>query len=159
MRCRLAYLWVLLALTVFGCSGGGGDQGHPTIAEAQIEKDAEQNDAPELSSGPTGYEKGAKEAATAIAAGNLKLREYPPLPYPPGHQEYVKLLRERCGIEYEVPKLPPGVDKTVFIQEVRGWNDVMNAEIKRTHGADIFEQLHEEARKQWQRQVNPKGQG
>lgn len=47
----------------------------------------------------TRREKGANEAAEAIAAGKLKLKEYPALPSPPGHQEFVKLLRERCGVE------------------------------------------------------------
>ena len=77
------------------------------------------------STGSSGSDKGAREAAAAIAAGDLKLKEYPPLPYPPGHREYVQLLRDRCGVEYELPKLPPGVGKAVFVQEVRAWNDVM----------------------------------
>ena len=105
----------------------------------------------------SGREKGAREAADAIAAGTLKLREYPPLVYPPGHQEYVELLRERCGVGYEVPRLPPGVAKADFIQEVRGWNEAVKAKVKQKHGAGIFEQLHEEARKRWQEKVNPGG--
>lgn len=104
----------------------------------------------------SGRNKGAKEAADAIAAGNLKLKEYPPLPYPPGHQEYVALLRTRCGVEYEVPQLPPGVAEADFIQEVQGWNEVMQAEIRRKYGPGIFEQLQEEARKRWSEQLSPK---
>jgi hypothetical protein len=109
-------------------------------------------------SGSSGQDKGAKEAADAIAAGSLKLKEYPPLPYPPGHGQYVQLLRERCGVECEIPKLPQGVDKADFIQEVRGWNDLMRAEIKRKHGADIFDRLSKEARKRWQEQVKTQGE-
>ena len=110
-------------------------------------------------SGQSGREKGVREATAAIAAGQLKLKEYPPLPYPPGHLEYVKLLRERCGVEYEVPKLPSGVSKDVFIQEVRGWNDTMKAEIRRQFGANVFSELEEAARKQWKSEVPAKGAG
>ena len=102
-------------------------------------------------------DKGAKEATDAVAAGTLKLKEYPPLPNPPGHREYVALLRERCGVGYEVPRLPPGVAEADFIQEVRGWNAVMEATVKQKHGAGIFEELQEEARKRWQEQINPGG--
>lgn len=104
-----------------------------------------------------GREKGAKDAADTIAAGKLKLKEYPPLPYPPGHQEYVQLLRDRCGVEYGVPRLPPGVAEVDFIQEVRGWNETMEAEVRRKFGVDIFERLHEEARRLWQKQLKPSG--
>ena len=45
----------------------------------------------------SGREKGAREAADAIAAGTLKLRENPPMPYPPGHQDYDQMNPERSG--------------------------------------------------------------
>jgi hypothetical protein len=99
--------------------------------------------------------KGAKEAAAAIAAGTLTLKEYPPLPYPPEHQEYVKLLRERCGVGSEVPRLPAGVPEADFIEEVRGWNDVMEAAIKQKHGVGIFEEQRAEAGRRWREQVTP----
>ena len=107
---------------------------------------------PEGGSAPvssSGREKGAKEAAAAVAAGKLVLKEYPPLPYPPGHQEYVQLLRQRCAVAYELPKLPPGVAEADFIQEVQAWNEVVEAEIKRKFGQDIFERLQDEARAKW----------
>jgi hypothetical protein len=94
---------------------------------------------------PAARDKGAKAAAATIAAGTLTLREYPPLPYPPGHQEYVKLLRERCGVGSQVPRLPAGVPEAGFIEEVRGWNDVMEAEIERRYGVGIFAELRAEA--------------
>ncbi|MEC8557409.1 MAG: hypothetical protein VXZ82_20595 [Planctomycetota bacterium] len=103
------------------------------------------------------HAKGGKDAAKAIAAGKLMLKEYPPLPYPPGHQEYVQLLREQCEVEYEVPRLPQGVAEADFIQEVRGWNETMKVEVKRKFGVDIFERLHEEARQLYQKQLNPSG--
>ena len=108
---------------------------------------------------PSGYDKGINEATEAVAAGVLKLKEYPPLPSPPGHGEYVKLLQQRCGVGYEVSSLPPGVPEADFIQEVRGWNEVIEAEVKRKHGAGIFEELNEEARKRWEEQVNPNASG
>lgn len=101
-------------------------------------------------------EKGVREAKEAIAAGKLKLKEYPPLPSPPGHNEYVRLLRERCGVEGEVPQLPPGVSERDFIQEVAGWNETMRAEIMRKFGNDIFDKLQEEGRKLWKEKVKPK---
>lgn len=104
------------------------------------------------SSASAGRVKGAKDAADAIAADQLMLKEYPPLPYPPGHGEYVQLLRDRCGVAYEVPRLPPGVAEADFVQEVHGWNETMEAELKRKFGNDIFERLQEEARRLWQKQ-------
>ena len=38
MKCELAYLAVLLALTVSGCSGGRSIPAHPKVTDAQIEK-------------------------------------------------------------------------------------------------------------------------
>jgi hypothetical protein len=124
---------------------------------AGLAADKDKPSAPPTELAASAREKGAREAADAIAAGTLKLKEYPPLPSPPGHQEYVELLRERCGVGYEVPRLPPGVAEAGFIQEVRGWNEAVKAKVKQKHGAGIFEQLHEEARKRWQEKVNPGG--
>ena len=107
----------------------------------------------------SGRERGAKAAAEAIAAGTLKLKEYPPLPSPAGHQEYIRLLRERCGVEYEVPTRPPGVSEGDFIQEVRGWNDTMTAEIERRFGAGILGRLRDEGQQRWQERVRPQDQG
>ena len=107
--------------------------------------------------GRAGREKGAREATEAIAAGQLKLKEYPPLPSPAELREYIRLLRERCGVEYEVPSPPPGVSEADFIQEVRGWNEVMETAIKQKHGADILEELRKEAHKRWSEHVKPSG--
>jgi len=102
----------------------------------------------------SGRAKGTKDAASAISGQILKLKEYPPLPYPPSHQEYVKLLLEQCKVEYEVPQKPSGVIETEFIEEVRGWNNAVEVEIKHRFGVDIFELLHEEALKRWQGKPN-----
>ena len=93
----------------------------------------------------TAREKGAREAKDAIAAGVLKLKEYPPLPSPAWQGKYIQLLKERCGVDYEVPQLPKGISEADFIEEIRGWNGVMEAEIKKKFGDDILQKLREEA--------------
>jgi hypothetical protein len=108
---------------------------------------------------PSGREKGVRDAQAAIAAGQLMLKEYPPLPSPAAHGEYVQLLRERCGVGYEVPTRPPGVSEEAFIAEVRGWNDTMEAEINRKFGAGILGQLRQEGRERWEAKVKSKGKG
>lgn len=107
----------------------------------------------------SGRERGVREATDAIAAGTLKLKEYPPLPSPASHQEYINLLRERCGVGYEVPQRPPGVAEADFIEEVRGWNDTMTAEIERRFGAGVLGRLKDEARTRWEEKVRRKGDG
>ena len=98
----------------------------------------------------TGRESGKTQATQAITAGTLLLKEYPPLPSPPAHAEYVALLRKRCGVDYAVPRLPAGTDATEFIQHIRGWNEVMKAEIRRKFGAQILDKLQQEAKREWQ---------
>ena len=93
---------------------------------------------------------GKAQATKAIAAGTLLLKEYPPLPSPPAHSEYVALLRTRCGVEYRVPRPAPGTDVKEFTAEVRGWNAVMETEIRRRFGDRILDDLRQEARQQWQ---------
>lgn len=110
-----------------------------------------------INRGSSSHQKGAKEATEAVAAGLLKIKEYPPLPSPAGHGVYVALLREQCGVGYEVPHLMPGVAEADLIQEVRGWNEVMQAAIKKKYGASIFEELRLEASKRWEERVKPEG--
>ena len=46
---------------------------------------------------------GAEAAREAIGRGEpLRLLEYPPLPYPPGHNIYTDLLKERCQVEWDI---------------------------------------------------------
>jgi hypothetical protein len=106
---------------------------------------------------PSGREKGVRDAQVAIAAGELKVKEYPPLPSPAAHGEYIQLLRERGGIGYEVPTKPPGVAESVFVDEVRGWNDTMEVEINRKFGAGILGRLRQQARERWEAKVKAKG--
>lgn len=99
----------------------------------------------------TFHDKGAKEATDAIAAGTLVLKEYPPLPSPAWQGHYIRLLKERCNVDYQVPELPKGVAEADFIQEIQGWNEVMTAEIRKRFGNDILKQLHEEAEAKWKK--------
>lgn len=103
-------------------------------------------------------DKGTRQATEAIAAGELKLKEYPPLPSPAYYADYVKLLSERYNVGYEVPTLPAGIDEAAFIQEIRGWNEVMEAEIARKHGPGAVGKLQEEARQRWEERINPAGE-
>jgi len=88
---------------------------------------------------------GVAGAEQSIAAGVLLWKEYPPLPAPPWHAEYIRLLRDRLQVAYEVPRLPPGTDESDFLAKIRGWNDTMNAEIDRRHGPETLSKLHTEA--------------
>jgi hypothetical protein len=130
----LAYIASLgLFFSLVGCTDDSGNPHRPTML--------------------TPRSKGIQEAKALIATGTLQMKEYPPLPSPLQHGEYVKLLREKCGVGYMVPSLPAGVSEQDFIQEIRGWNDVMQSAIQQKFGADIFTQLHEEADSRWQERI------
>jgi hypothetical protein len=90
--------------------------------------------------------RGEKEAAEEIAAGRLKIKEYPPLPAPAWHGDYVRLLKTRCGVDYQVPQLPPDVPENDFIEEIHGFNAVMMAEIRKRFGDHIFDELQDQVR-------------
>ncbi|MCM2374721.1 hypothetical protein [Aporhodopirellula aestuarii] len=125
-----------------------------TMAGCQRDKAAGQS----VSNGISACDRATKDAAASIAAGYITLKEYPPLPAPPGHDEYIQLLRERCNVTYEVVSdVPQGVSKNDFIQEVRCWNEVMEAEIRMKHGEAVFTKLHDLATERWQTTVNTRG--
>jgi hypothetical protein len=98
---------------------------------------------------PSPRAKGAKDAADAIAAGTLKIKEYPPLPSPAWQGEYIRLLKERCNVDYEVPQLPKGMSEDDFRQEIQGWNETMTAEINMRFGDGTVGKLQEEAQAKW----------
>ena len=98
----------------------------------------------------------AKDATAAIAAGTLKLKEYPPLPSPAWQGNYVRLLKERCGVDYEVPTRPEGTSEADFIQEVQGWNEVMTKEINKRFGENTVGRLHTEAKETWEAKTKKK---
>lgn len=92
--------------------------------------------------------KGEREAEEAILNGKLVLKQYPPLPYPPGQQIYVRLLKTRCGVEsVSLPSDYPGEPKQIR-EEVAAWNAVMKKEIRRQFGDGIFEDLETQAKQQ-----------
>jgi hypothetical protein len=95
------------------------------------------------------FEIGAAAARQSIEQDILVLKEYPPLPYPPGHNFYVALLEKECGVKSIVGK-PGDTPEDQFIQQVQGWNSVMRPEIQRRFGEDIFERLEVEAQRQFQ---------
>lgn len=86
----------------------------------------------------TTTEAGKNAAAQDIAAGKLVLRSQN-VPYPPGHNEYTKLLKERCGFTFKMirGKLTNGD---------YAYNEAMESEAKRKYGSDIFVLLKAEAK-------------
>ncbi len=86
---------------------------------------------------------GKDAAACDIMAGKLVLRSQN-LPYPPGENEYTKLLKDRCGFTFKVitGKLTDADD---------AYNPAMKAEAKRKFGNDIFALLKAEARTNFER--------
>ena len=88
-------------------------------------------------------EKGAREAAAEIAAGRLKIKEYPPLPYSLQQINFIRLIKSECGVAWEVVKGPP--DSPALRAEVAAYNDAMRGEINKKFGADIFQKLREKA--------------
>jgi hypothetical protein len=101
-----------------------------------------------------GFAKGVAEAVDAIAKDKLLLKEYPPLPAPAWHGDYIKLLREHCKCDYQVinaANLPKDQ-----VAKIKGWNETMTEELKRRHGQTIIADLHAEAEKRWRGRIEPK---
>jgi hypothetical protein len=98
--------------------------------------------------------KGVAEASAAIAKGVLLLKEYPPLPSPAQHGEFIKLLKEKCNCDYQVIDAPKFSEE--LRDEVAGWNDTMKMELRRRFGATIIEDLQEEAQKRWNARIQMK---
>jgi hypothetical protein len=94
--------------------------------------------------GVAGRQKGLQDAERDVQNGVLKLKEYPPLPYSLAEINYIKLLKERCGVEHEVLDGPSGKEQDLRA-EAAAYNEVMSAEIRKKFGADILAKLREEA--------------
>jgi hypothetical protein len=87
--------------------------------------------------------KGMKEALAEIEKGHLRQKEFA-LPAPAWFGEYLKMLREKCGVNWitvemrsEDPKDPRA--------EIDGYNDVMRVEIEHRFGKDILKTLRKQA--------------
>jgi len=101
-----------------------------------------------------GFAKGVADAKDAVAKDKLLLKEYPPLPAPGWHGEHIKLLKEKCKCDYQVigdQNLPKDQQ-----EEIRGWNETMQAELRRRHGPTIIADLNKEAEKRWRDHIKPK---
>jgi hypothetical protein len=118
-------------LVLGGCRGGDGVEGRATTTSGG-------DRAGEL----TGKAKGARDAERDLERGVLKLKEYPPLPYSRAQIRYIRLLKERCGVEHEV--LGPG-DEQELRAEAAAYNGVMTGAIRQKFGADILAKLRAEA--------------
>jgi len=95
---------------------------------------------------------GAEAAREAIGRGEpLRLLEYPPLPYPPGHNIYTDLLKERCQVEWEIGR-PGDTAEDIYIQHVQGWNSAVEEEIRKRFGPAIMDDLYQEAQQIFQQQ-------
>ena len=102
-----------------------------------------------------GRAEGVAEAQISIAKETLLLKEYPPLPAPAWHSDYIKLLKEKCNCDYQVVNTPK-YSKEVH-DEVNGWNDTMKAEIRRRPGGEILDQLQDLAQQRWKERIEAKG--
>ena len=99
---------------------------------------------------------GAAAAQQSIERGDpLVLKEYPPLPYPPGHNIYTDLLEERCQVQWKLVR-PGELPEELFIQQIKGWNVVIEEEIRKRHGATIMDDLYNESQQRFKQQrANP----
>jgi hypothetical protein len=138
---RVLTLMLLAATLLVGCEAG------PVASKKALEAQA----------ATKARGKGIADAKTALGKGVLLIKEYPPLPSPAEHGDYIKLLKEKCNCDYEVVGMTDTVYTADLIEEVAGWNDVMKAEIRSKHGATIIEDLQTEARKRWEARTQPKG--
>jgi hypothetical protein len=150
---------VVIFLGLFGVAHQARQE-EARLEEAVARQEARQHDAVDKvgkAKAPKllpGFAKGVADAKEAIAKDKLLLKEYPPLPAPGWHGEYIKLLKEKCKCDYQVigePNLPKDQQ-----DEIRSWNETMQAELRRRHGATILEDLNKEAEKRWRARIKPK---
>ena len=100
---------------------------------------------------------GAEAAREAIGRGEpLRLLEYPPLPYPPGHNIYTDLLKERCQVEWEIGR-PGDLPEELYIQHVQGWNSAVEAEIRKRFGPSVMDDLYQESQQIFQEERDNAG--
>jgi hypothetical protein len=84
-----------------------------------------------------------------VVRGHYKVLSYGlPVSWRP---EYVRLLRERYGIEHRA--VAGCVVSESLVSYVHGYNAVSTAAVNRKFGHDVFEECAEDARKNWERQM------
>src|SRR5262245_33661323 len=110
--------WCLVAGSCLVLAGCGGGQSAGTEGDRAGQ--------------PSGRAKGLQDAERDRQNGVLKLKEYPPLPYSLAEIRYIKLLKERCGVEHEVLS-GPGKEQDLRA-EAEAYNSVMTAAIKQKFG-------------------------
>lgn len=87
--------------------------------------------------------KGMKDAEADIEKGQLKHKEFA-LPDAAWFGEYLKLLKERCGVEWLTVEMRSDDPKDPRA-EIDGYNDVMRVEIEHRFGKDILKTLRKQA--------------
>ena len=93
-------------------------------------------------------ERGVQQAKASIATGTLKLKEYPPFPpFFQGYSDNLRLLWKQHGVEYEIIK--KSSTPKVVQEELQGWNDTMKTEIKQRLGDSIWQDVTNQAWRQW----------
>ncbi|MSR31762.1 MAG: hypothetical protein EXR99_09680 [Gemmataceae bacterium] len=93
----------------------------------------------------------ANAAEKMAAEGIILFKEYPPLPSPPGHGEYIQLLKERCKADYLLVK-DTGLnekDQEKLRLLVQNWNEIMNGELEKKFGPDMRAKLQKEGEDKW----------
>ncbi len=93
--------------------------------------------------------KGMKAAIADIELEKLKQKSGA-LPDPPWHRRYVELLSDECGVEWETVTDKP---TTKLIAEMRGYNDVMRAEIEDRFGPNILDKLRKKAETEYRKSL------
>lgn len=86
---------------------------------------------------PSPYEQGQREARADLAAGKLVLKSYG-LPAP-AFYEYRDILRHEYGIE--IDRVAGCIVTPELEEEVRGYEEIMNAAIEARFGANFLEQV------------------
>ena len=94
--------------------------------------------------------RGQLDARFDIARGHYEVLGYG-LPAP-WRAEYVRLLRERYGINFRSVALC--IVSTTLVAYVEGYNGESTAAANRKFGHDVFEECVEDARKSWEQSLS-----
>ena len=104
--------------------------------------DASKNEPPKVKPTPARL-KGMKAAVADLEKGVLKQKEYPPLPYQAAYLNFIRLLKSKCGVEWDVINSTSVSQE--LLDEVGGYNVVMRADVEHRFGREIFAKLRKKA--------------